>query len=65
MGKSPIKSKNGKTGTNPTDIIEIDLYDIKKVQSGQNYSMALSNDGKVFVWGSNIYGQLGTGSLKN
>ncbi len=27
--------------------------------------MALTDDGKVYVWGNNTYGQLGTGSLKN
>ena len=43
----------------------MDLLDIKKVQSGQNFSMALNNDGRVFVWGNNTFGQLGTGSLKN
>ena len=41
------------------------MLDIKKVQSGQNFSMALNNDGRVFVWGNNTFGQLGTGSLKN
>ena len=43
----------------------MDLLDIKKVQSGQNFSIALNNDGRVFVWGNNTFGQLGTGSLKN
>lgn len=65
MGKSPIKGKNGKVGTSATDLIELDLFDVKKVQSGQNFSMALNKDGKVFVWGNNTFGQLGTGSLKN
>lgn len=27
--------------------------------------MALSDEGKVYVWGNNTYGQLGTGGLKN
>jgi alpha-tubulin suppressor-like RCC1 family protein len=41
------------------------LENIKKVESGVNYSMALSDDGRVYVWGNNTFGQLGTGSLKN
>lgn len=27
--------------------------------------MALDDEGKVYVWGNNTYGQLGTGSLNN
>ena len=42
MGKSPIVGKNGKNGTNATEIIELGINDISKVQSGQNFSMALS-----------------------
>ncbi len=41
------------------------MNDIKKVESGINFSMALSNTGKVYVWGNNNFGQLGTGSLQN
>lgn len=65
MGKSPIKGKDGKSGISSTDIVELDLYDVQKVQSGQNFSMALNKEGKVFVWGNNTFGQLGTGSLRN
>lgn len=65
MGKSPVKGKGGKTGISPTDVVELDLYDIQKVQSGQNFSMALNKEGKVFVWGNNNFGQLGTGSQRN
>jgi alpha-tubulin suppressor-like RCC1 family protein len=65
MGKSPIKGKAGKVSTSSTEIIELDLFDIKKIQSGQNFSIALNKEGKVFVWGNNVYGQLGTGSLRN
>ncbi|MGN0106776.1 MAG: RCC1-like domain-containing protein, partial [Hominilimicola sp.] len=40
-----------------------------KVYAYDNYSMALTKDGNVYVWGDNTYGQLGTGSkggtLKN
>jgi alpha-tubulin suppressor-like RCC1 family protein len=27
--------------------------------------MALNDEGQLYVWGNNIYGQLGNGSLKN
>jgi RCC1 and BTB domain-containing protein len=36
-----------------------------KVSSGINFSIALNDEGKVFAWGSNTYGQLGTGGLKS
>lgn len=31
MGKSPIKGKAGKVATSSTEIIELDLFDIKKI----------------------------------
>jgi alpha-tubulin suppressor-like RCC1 family protein len=65
MGKSQVKGKDAKVANHPSELIELDLYNIKKVQSGQNFSMALNKDGKVFVFGNNTFGQLGTGSLKN
>ena len=45
--------------------MQLDLTDVSKITSGINFSMALNKSGKVFVWGNNTYGQLGTGSLKN
>ncbi|UUZ86749.1 hypothetical protein LJK88_19000 [Paenibacillus sp. P26] len=39
------------------------LSDIKAVAAGINFSLALKNDGTVMAWGSNFYGQLGTGEL--
>lgn len=65
LGKSTIVGKDNKISTNKADTIELNLDNIKKVQSGVNYSMALSDDGKVYVWGNNTFGQLGTGSLKH
>lgn len=35
------------------------------MESGVNFSLALNRDGKVYVWGDNKFGQLGTGSLKS
>ena len=48
-----------------TELVELDLENIVKVASGINFSMALNDEGKVFVWGNNVYGQLGTGGLQN
>jgi alpha-tubulin suppressor-like RCC1 family protein len=38
---------------------------IKAIAGGATYSLALSTDGKLFSWGDNSYGQLGTGILGN
>lgn len=35
------------------------LSDIKAVDGGQNYSVAVSNDGKLYTWGANYTGELG------
>ena len=32
---------------------------IVKISSGENFGLALSNDGKVYSWGANSVGQLG------
>jgi len=39
-------------------IIISSLPKIKKISAGGRYSMALSEDGHVYCWGSNIYSQL-------
>lgn len=35
---------------------------ISQVAAGENFSVALTADGKVFAWGDNAFGQLGVGS---
>ncbi len=37
------------------------LENIKYVAAGNFSSYAISADGKIYSWGSNIYGQLGNG----
>ncbi|CAC5368398.1 HERC4 [Mytilus coruscus] len=46
----------------PKVIKSLVIYHIIQICSGNNHSLALSNDGIVFSWGENNYGQLGTGS---
>lgn len=38
------------------------LSDVKLVDVGTDMIIALTNDGSVYTWGNNDYGQLGTGS---
>ena len=39
------------------------LSDIKGISAGDEHSGAITNDGHVYLWGYNYYGQLGNGSL--
>ncbi|MBO7744465.1 hypothetical protein I8J29_09680 [Paenibacillus sp. MWE-103] len=41
------------------------LTDMKMVSAGDNHSLALKNDGTVWGWGGNEFGQLGDDSRKN
>lgn len=38
---------------------------IVKVACGQQHSLALSSDGRVFAWGLGVFGQLGNGSTRD
>jgi len=49
----------GKRVVTPQLVVESDA---KAVSAGGNHSLYLRNDGQVFAWGSNKYGQLGDGS---
>ena len=40
------------------------LRGITAIASGQNHSLALKNDGTVWAWGDNYYGQLGIGTTE-
>jgi alpha-tubulin suppressor-like RCC1 family protein len=54
---SPVQVKGvGGTGT---------LANIKAIAAGGSHSLALSNTGTVYAWGSNTYGQLGDNTTTN
>jgi alpha-tubulin suppressor-like RCC1 family protein len=45
---------------NPTPTVVVDLgTDTKQITTGNVYTCALKNDGKVLCWGDNTFGQLG------
>jgi alpha-tubulin suppressor-like RCC1 family protein len=46
-------------------LLELGINKVVKVVSGINFTLALNDEGKVFVWGNNTFGQLGTGGLRN
>jgi alpha-tubulin suppressor-like RCC1 family protein len=44
----------------PTDLVE--LKNIVKISAGESHCMALDEDGYIWTWGDNMFGQLGTGT---
>lgn len=49
-------------GRNTTDFEKLNLPDkVKQVKSQDGYTMALLENGKIYAWGYNTYGQFGTG----
>jgi alpha-tubulin suppressor-like RCC1 family protein len=54
---------NGSTGGSSDTPGQVSsLTDVKDVAAGGRHSLALKNDGTVWAWGANYYGQLGNGS---
>ena len=54
---------------NPMDItLQFDLFEdemIIKIDTGSNYTMALTNQHRLFAWGENSSGQIGNGTQTN
>ena len=62
----------GQLANNDTSIKKVNKYQkveisetISYIEAGQNSCHAITVDGKVWSWGSNIYGELGTGDKEN
>jgi alpha-tubulin suppressor-like RCC1 family protein len=65
MGDTKVRGVNNSQAQLKTDLVELPLDHITKISSGVNFTIALDDEGRVFVWGNNTYGQLGNGGLKN
>lgn len=48
----------------PNKVNTLENCKIKEVSGGEGYSVALSQDGRVYSWGASACGQLGICSLK-
>ena len=47
-------------------IVEVqNLSNIKEIASGDYHMLALTNNGEVYSWGQNYFGQLGIGNFQN
>jgi len=66
-GSNPGTLGDGTTTNRPTPVRVINsdgigfLTDVVAVSSGYSHSVALKDDGSVWTWGCNYYGQLGCG----
>ncbi len=50
---------------NPTPTQVMGLGKVTAISAGQRYSLVLQNDGTVWAWGENEWGQLGDGTTTN
>lgn len=48
--------------TVPNPVVIPTLNGVKSVAAGKEHALALTDDGKVYAWGNNRFGQLGTGN---
>lgn len=54
---------NGTTGSDRNTPVQVNgLANVVAITAGRFFSMAVKNDGSVWTWGQNLYGQLGNGN---
>lgn len=54
---------NGTNGADVTTPVKVlGLTNVVKIAAGRFFSLAVKNDGSVWTWGQNLYGQLGDGT---
>ncbi|HEY3273728.1 MAG TPA: hypothetical protein VGJ92_08205, partial [Methanocella sp.] len=58
-------SSGGQTPTEQLYPARMPIGDVKAVAVGGSYTLALKNDGTVWAWGDNTWGQLGDGTTKD
>lgn len=62
LGDSGNKIQNNQDNErtkNENEISYLNNKNIIKIESGGSHNLALSNEGKIYAWGKNIFGQLG------
>jgi alpha-tubulin suppressor-like RCC1 family protein len=61
-GQLGINSTSSSSVPSPTSTVA-NWSDVAKIAGGTSHSLGLKNDGSVWTWGGNSYGQLGEGSF--
>lgn len=56
---------NSTTPVPVTDAYSLPFTGVRAIEAGAAFSMALKDDGTVWAWGNNSYGQLGIGNTTN
>ncbi|CAK8672771.1 RCC1 and BTB domain-containing protein 1-like [Clavelina lepadiformis] len=64
-GNGQLGVGNNVNQTNPCRIAALQGVVITQVACGYAHALALTDDGQVFGWGANSYGQLGSGNKAN
>lgn len=64
-GNGQLGLGNNVNQSNPSRVANLQGVVIHKIVCGYAHTMALSDDGVLYAWGANSYGQLGTGSKAN
>jgi alpha-tubulin suppressor-like RCC1 family protein len=58
LGRKPLKASSLRP------IAALSTHVIRSVAAGENFSFALSDNGRLFAWGANAHGQLGLGDAQ-
>lgn len=64
-GNGQLGLGNNVNQTSPCRVTNLQGVVIQKVVCGYAHTMALSDEGVLYTWGANSYGQLGTGNKAN
>ncbi|KAH9370610.1 hypothetical protein HPB48_010727 [Haemaphysalis longicornis] len=64
-GNGQLGLGNNVNQTSPRRVTNLQGVVIQKVVCGYAHTMALSDEGVLYTWGANSYGQLGTGNKAN
>ncbi|MFA7561662.1 MAG: InlB B-repeat-containing protein [Candidatus Izemoplasmatales bacterium] len=63
LGNNSTTNKN--IPLNITEIFNLDDDRIREIHSGYHHNLVMTENGKIYVWGQNLEGQLGIGSNVN
>lgn len=47
------------------DALMTQVFPVSQIVSGYGHCLALTDEGLLYAWGANTYGQLGTGNKSN